>query len=35
MSLGLILESDDIKRAASEINLDAGKWYQKKVDKDD
>jgi hypothetical protein len=35
MSLGLILESDDIKRAASEINLDAGKWYQKKADKND
>lgn len=35
MSLGLILEGDDIKRAASEINLDAGKWYQKKAEKDE
>jgi len=35
MSLALILESNDIKAAASQINLDAGKWYQKKAEKDE
>jgi hypothetical protein len=35
MSLSLMLEREDLSKAASEINLDAGKWYQKKADNND